>query len=109
MSLSAPGQGVGALSHADCYPAALGAGPTSAPSRLGPSPCMAADSRPPMSLDAQDKIGKHEVDARMVRALADLPERLGEEACTRFDQSVDSGVRSRQGFMVGFEGGICRG
>lgn len=62
-----------------------------------------------MSLDAQDKIGKHEVDARMVRALADLPERLGEEACTRFDQSVDSGVRSRQGFMVGFEGGICRG
>ncbi|KFM23197.1 Long-chain-fatty-acid-CoA ligase FadD15 [Auxenochlorella protothecoides] len=52
-------------------------------------------------LIAQDKIGKHEVDARMVRALADLPERLGEEACTRFDQSVDSGVRSRQGFMMG--------
>lgn len=37
----------------------------------------------------------------MVRALNDLPERLAEEACVRFSQSVDSGVRSRQGFMMG--------
>ncbi|KAK2078351.1 hypothetical protein QBZ16_003191 [Prototheca wickerhamii] len=47
------------------------------------------------------KLEKREVDARMIRALQDLPERLAEEACTRFNDSVDSSVRSRQGFMMG--------
>lgn len=49
----------------------------------------------------QRKLEKREVDARMIRALQDLPERLAEEACTRFNDSVDSSVRSRQGFMMG--------
>jgi hypothetical protein len=41
------------------------------------------------------------VDQRLVRALADLPERGGEEALRRYAASVDSSVRSRQGFMMG--------
>lgn len=36
----------------------------------------------------------------MVRALADMPERLAEEAVTRYARSIDDHVRNRQGFMV---------
>lgn len=36
----------------------------------------------------------------MVRALADMPTNLAEEALIRYSRSVDDNVRSRQGFMV---------
>lgn len=47
------------------------------------------------------KIEKDEVDQRMVRALSDMPTNLAEEALSRYARSVDSHVRSRQGFMMG--------
>ncbi len=48
----------------------------------------------------QRKIRSEEVDPRMVRALADMPSNLAEEALMRYARSVDDHVRSRQGFMV---------
>lgn len=47
------------------------------------------------------KINRDEVDQRMVRALADMPERLAEEAVVRYARSIDDHVRNRQGFMMG--------
>ena len=43
----------------------------------------------------------------MVRALADMPAHLAEEALERYGRSVDDGVRSRQGFMVGGRAERC--
>ena len=36
----------------------------------------------------------------MVRALADIPAHLAEEAVSRYSRSLDDHVRNRQGFMV---------
>ena len=41
-----------------------------------------------------------QVDQRLVRALADMPAHLGEEAVSRYARSIDAHVRNRQGFMV---------
>ncbi len=43
---------------------------------------------------------KEDVDARMVRALADLPSDLGMEAVEKFATSNLETVRSKTGFMV---------
>jgi hypothetical protein len=45
-------------------------------------------------------MAREEVDQRMVRALADMPSHLAEEAVGRFARSLDDHVRNRQGFMV---------
>lgn len=45
----------------------------------------------------------------MVRALADMPPNLAEEALARYSRSVDAHVRSRQGFMVSAGGGWGEG
>ncbi|PSC68731.1 Long-chain-fatty-acid-ligase 15 isoform A [Micractinium conductrix] len=47
------------------------------------------------------KINREEVDQRMVRALADMPAHLAEEAVSRYARSIDDHVRNRQGFMMG--------
>lgn len=57
----------------------------------------------------QRKIERDEVDPRMVRALADMPTNLAEEALARYSRSVDGHVRSRQGFMVSPGEGRDRG
>ena len=48
----------------------------------------------------QGKIKREAVDQRMVRALADMPAELAEEAVSRYARSVDEHVRNPQGFMV---------
>ena len=57
----------------------------------------------------QRKMTREEVDQRMVRALADMPAHLAEEAVVRYSRSLDDHVRNRQGFMVsgGGGGGAC--
>ena len=61
------------------------------------------------------KINRDEVDQRMVRALADMPAHLAEEAVVRYARSIDDHVRNRQGFMVSWSTGdfqcqvLCRG
>jgi hypothetical protein len=63
----------------------------------------------------QRKINRDEVDQRMVRALADMPAHLAEEAVVRYARSIDDHVRNRQGFMVSWSTGdfqcqgLCRG
>jgi hypothetical protein len=42
----------------------------------------------------------------MVRALADMPSALAEEAVVRYSRSLDDHVRNRQGFMVRGGGGV---
>jgi hypothetical protein len=60
----------------------------------------------PLPLITQNKLTREEVDQRLVRALADLPERQAEAALVRYGKSVDSSVRSRQGFLVRMRG-VC--
>jgi len=47
------------------------------------------------------KLKRSEVDQRLVRALSQLSQRNAEEALTRFSQSVDETIRSKQGFLMG--------
>lgn len=49
----------------------------------------------------QGKIDRHEIDHRLIRALGDLRESDAQEALERFSSSVDSSIRSRQGFLMG--------
>lgn len=57
-------------------------------------------SLPSLLPPLQRKMAREEVDQRMVRALADMPSHLAEEAVGRFARSLDDHVRNRQGFMV---------
>ena len=61
--------------------------------------CVPMSARCPAG-HTQRKLEKREVDQRMVRALADLPSHLAEEALVRYARSLDDNVRNRQGFMV---------
>lgn len=54
----------------------------------------------PTPRSPQGKIKREAVDQRMVRALADMPAELAEEAVSRYARSVDEHVRNPQGFMV---------
>ena len=51
-------------------------------------------------LHEQGRISKHDVDARMLKALADLPVDLGIEAIDKFAMASTDTVRSKTGFMV---------
>lgn len=44
---------------------------------------------------------KEDIDARMAKALADLPSDLGQEAVDKFSMANLDTVRSKTGFMVG--------
>ena len=48
----------------------------------------------------QGRISKNDVDARMLKALADLPVDLGCEAVEKFAMASLDSVRSKTGFMV---------
>ncbi len=48
----------------------------------------------------QGRIGKNDIDARMLKALADLPVDLGIEAVDKFAMASLDSVRSKTGFMV---------
>ena len=58
---------------------------------------------PAPSVCLQRVLTKEDVDARMVRALADLPSDLGMEAVEKFATSNLESVRSKTGFMVRME------
>ncbi|EIE23473.1 hypothetical protein COCSUDRAFT_63013 [Coccomyxa subellipsoidea C-169] len=47
------------------------------------------------------RIGKNDIDARMLKALADLPVDLGIEAVDKFAMASLDSVRSKTGFMMG--------
>lgn len=66
---------------------------------------------PHLAAVPQKKIAREMVDQRMVRALADMPAHLAEEAVGRYCRSVDEHVRNPQGFMVrpSRDGGRCCG
>jgi hypothetical protein len=49
---------------------------------------------------AQGRIGKNDIDARMLKALADLPVDLGIEAIDKFAMASLDSIRSKTGFMV---------
>ena len=51
-------------------------------------------------LHAQGRIGKNDIDARMLKALADLPVDLGIEAIDKFAMASLDSIRSKTGFMV---------
>lgn len=48
----------------------------------------------------QGRISKNDIDARMLKALADLPVDLGIEAVDKFAMASLDSVRSKTGFMV---------
>ena len=49
----------------------------------------------------QGRLRKDDIDARMAKALADLPSDLGLEAVDKFSMANLDTVRSKTGFMVG--------
>ena len=49
----------------------------------------------------QGRINKGDIDARMLKALADLPVDLGIEAIDKFAMASLDSIRSKTGFMVG--------
>ena len=51
-------------------------------------------------LSAQGRINKLDIDARMLKALADLPVDLGIEAIDKFAMASLDSIRSKTGFMV---------
>ncbi len=56
----------------------------------------------PAALLVQGRINKSDIDARMLKALADLPVDLGIEAIDKFAMASLDSIRSKTGFMVGF-------
>ena len=50
----------------------------------------------------QGRLRKDDIDARMAKALADLPSHLGMEAVDKFAMANLDTVRSKTGFMVSF-------
>ena len=55
----------------------------------------------PAALLVQGRINKSDIDARMLKALADLPVDLGIEAIDKFAMASLDSIRSKTGFMVG--------
>ncbi len=55
----------------------------------------------PTALLVQGRISKSDIDARMLKALADLPVDLGIEAIDKFAMASLDSIRSKTGFMVG--------
>ena len=51
-------------------------------------------------LFVQGRINKIDIDARMLKALADLPVDLGIEAIDKFAMASLDSIRSKTGFMV---------
>ena len=51
-------------------------------------------------LSLQGRINKLDIDARMLKALADLPVDLGIEAIDKFAMASLDSIRSKTGFMV---------
>lgn len=52
-------------------------------------------------LRIQGRLKKDDIDARMAKALADLPSDLGLQAVDKFSMANLDTVRSKTGFMVG--------
>lgn len=54
----------------------------------------------PWTAALQGRISKSDIDARMLKALADLPVDLGIEAIDKFAMASLDSIRSKTGFMV---------
>lgn len=57
----------------------------------------------------QGRINKGDIDARMLKALADLPVDLGIEAIDKFAMASLDSIRSKTGFMVGSDAQLLAG